>query len=404
MKLLRSITTLGGASVVSQLIGALSVWYLSHKFDMAAVGLYALSYSVVLIGAQIATFASQLLIPKLDEAELPANLTFTLLQVCLIPIPYVLGMVCFFALPLWPLYLLTVTHGLILIAENLALRAGHYQRLGLQRICASAVVLLCLLLVPDMTRFYQAWALLLLLVIGGWLGSAFDWRKVWRTAVTQRQLARFFSRHRAHLAGVGSAEVLAMVTANLPTLLINFWFSPLVAGYFAVVNRFCLAPVIIVGNAIRHAIFSRWSDDFRQRRFNGEEFRKVKRLLLAMGSAATLGILICYPLVMRWCFNAEWIASIDTSRYMLPYVFTAVAVCPLTVIELVFGSPRYFLRIQLEQLLVVLIALVLLPWLQQDYDLCVLVFSLLTALRYGFIYMRVNRRAAELQGRMEPAS
>ena len=211
-----------------------------------------------------------------------------------------------------------MTHGLILIAENLALRAGHYQRLGLQRICASAVVLLSLLLAPDMSRFYQAWALLLLLVIGGWLGSAFDWRNIWRAALTPRQLVRFFSRHRAHLAGVGSAEVLAMVTANLPTLLINFWFSPLVAGYFAVVNRFCLAPVIIVGNAIRHAIFSRWSEDFRQHRFNGQEFRKVKLLLLAMGSAATLGILICYPLVMRWCFNEEWIASIDTSVTCCP--------------------------------------------------------------------------------------
>ena len=195
-----------------------------------------------------------------------------------------------------------------------------------------------------------------------------------------------------------------MVTANLPTVLINFWFSPLVAGYFAVVNRFCLAPVVIVGNAIRHSIFSRWSEDFRLRRFNGEEFRKVKRLLLAMGSAATLGILICYPLVMKWFFNAEWIASIDTSRYMLPYVFTAVAICPLTVIELVFGSPRYFLRIQLEQLLVVVIAFVLLPWLQQEYELCVLAFSLLTAVRYGFVFLRVNRRAAELQGRMELAS
>ena len=116
----------------------------------------------------------------------------------------------------------------------------------------------------------------------------------------------------------GQRRVLAMVTANLPTLLINFWFSPLVAGYFAVVNRFCLAPVIIVGNAIRHAIFSRWSEDFRQHRFNGQEFRKVKLLLLAMGSAATLGILICYPLVMRWCFNEEWIASIDTSVTCCP--------------------------------------------------------------------------------------
>ena len=190
MKLLRSITTIGGASVLSQLIGALSVWSLSHKFDMAAVGLYALSYSLVLIGAQLATFASQLLLPKLEEAELSGNLIFSLLQVWLLPIPYVLVVVCFFSLPLWPLYLLTVTHGLILIAENLALRVGHYQRLGLQRISASAVVLLCLLLAPDMAHFYQWWACLLLLVIGGWLWSAFAWSSTMLKEATPRQIGR----------------------------------------------------------------------------------------------------------------------------------------------------------------------------------------------------------------------
>ncbi|MGL5294616.1 MAG: hypothetical protein ACRC9V_12755, partial [Aeromonas sp.] len=252
MKLLHSITTIGGASVLSQLIGAITVWSISHKFDMAAVGLYAFSYSLVLIGAQLATFASQLLLPKLEEAELPANLVFSLMQVWLLPIPYVLMVICFFSLPLWPLYLLTVTHGLILIAENLALRAGQYQRLGMQRISASAVVLLSILLTPNMVHFYQLWALGLLLVIGGWLWSAFDWHRVMLREAAPHRLLYFLSQHRAHLAGIGSAEVLAMVTANLPIVLINFWFSPLVAGYFAVVNRFCLAPVVIVGNAIRH--------------------------------------------------------------------------------------------------------------------------------------------------------
>ena len=119
----------------------------------------------------------------------------------------------------------------------------------------------------------------------------------------------------------------------------------------------------------------------------------MKRLLLAMGSAATLGILICYPLVMKWFFNAEWIASIDTSRYMLPYVFTAVAICPLTVIELVFGSPGYFLRIQLEQLAIVVIAFVVVPYFYNDYATSIILFSILTFIRYAFIYLKVNKRA-----------
>ncbi len=51
-----------------------------------------------------------------------------------------------------------------------------------------------------------------------------------------------------------------MASNNLPTMLINIWFSPLVAGYFSVVSRFCLSPVMIIGNAVRNSIFlnGRW--------------------------------------------------------------------------------------------------------------------------------------------------
>ncbi len=68
-------------------------------------------------------------------------------------------------------------------------------------------------------------------------------------------------------------QVLAMAS-NLPTMLINIWFSPLVAGYFSVVSRFCLSPVMIIGNAVRNSIFSKWSMDFRNRTFNYPEYKK----------------------------------------------------------------------------------------------------------------------------------
>ncbi|MBD5739874.1 capsular biosynthesis protein, partial [Citrobacter freundii] len=64
MSLLKSASTIAGSSVISQLIGALSIWLISHKYDMAEVGLYALNYSIAVVGAQVCTFASQLLIPK----------------------------------------------------------------------------------------------------------------------------------------------------------------------------------------------------------------------------------------------------------------------------------------------------------------------------------------------------
>uniref|UniRef100_UPI0034D27827 hypothetical protein n=1 Tax=Poseidonibacter lekithochrous TaxID=1904463 RepID=UPI0034D27827 len=65
---------------------------------------------------------------------------------------------------------------------------------------------------------------------------------------------------------------------------IGYWFAPVTAGYFAVVSRFCLSPVFIVGNAVRNSVFSKWSIDFRHNRFNYDEFAKVRKLLLVLGT------------------------------------------------------------------------------------------------------------------------
>ncbi|GAB7205664.1 hypothetical protein OS21_21550 [Dickeya oryzae] len=103
---------------------------------------------------------------------------------------------------------------------------------------------------------------------------------------------------------------------------------------------------------------------------------------------------------MTTFFSEEWIDSIPTSRYMLPYLFPSLAVCPLTVIELLFGSHRYFLRIQLEQLMIVFIAFVLVPYCYPHYATSLIIFSVLTLIRYAFIYLTVNKRAGLLKKTM----
>ncbi|MCL6332862.1 capsular biosynthesis protein [Pectobacterium carotovorum subsp. carotovorum] len=400
MSLLKSISTIAGSSVVSQLIGALSIWLISHKYNMAEVGIYALSYSIVLVGAQVCTFASQLLIPKQQDGELAQSVVFSTLQSLLTAVPYAMLTAWLFQRNVFFLYLLTLSYALVLISENLSLREGNYRFLAFQRLAVSVVVVLSLVFTSHTTAFYWSWACAMMVLISGCILFSFNIRIVTFGHFSPQRNRAFFHQHAHHLTRVGSAEVLAMVNSNLPVMLINFWFSALTAGYFSVVSRFCLAPVVIIGNAVRHSIFSTWSTDFRNKRFNYDEFKKVRLVLLMSGVICTLGVFIFYPLVMHLFFSDEWINSIPTSRYMLPYLFPALAVCPLTVIELIFGSHRYFLRIQLEQLSVVLIAFVIVPCFYNHYATSMILFSVLTFVRYAFIYLKVNKRANGLKNMM----
>jgi O-antigen/teichoic acid export membrane protein len=396
MSLLKSVSTIAGASILSQVIGAISIWLISHKYDMAQVGTYALVYSIVLIGAQICTFASQLLLPKQSENKVTQNIIFSLLQSVILALPYSFVMTRFFELNGILLYVLTLSHAWILVSENLLLRVENIRLLAFQRISISLLVIAAVFFTPTTEQFYLSWATGLFLLISAWLFHSISISKIRLSHFSLVNNLQFMKDNRIHLSGIGSAEVLAMANNNLPTLLINFWFSPLIAGYFAVVNRFCLAPVTIVGNAVRNSIFSKWSIDFRHNTFNFQEFKKVRLMLLILGLIATSGVLIFYPLVMQFGFSDEWLNSVPMSRYMLPYLFPALAICPLTVIELVFGSPKYFLRIQIEQLFVITIAFVVFPYFHSDYAYSVLLFSILSFVRYSFIYRKVNQRAHRL--------
>lgn len=401
MSLLKSISTIATSSILSQLIGAGSIWLISHWYGMSEVGSYALTYSIALIGAQICTFASQLLLPKQQPNELGQNVSFCLLFSVCASFIYSIGIAFFFDRPILQILMLTLAHAWILISENLLLRDGKMKSLALQRTSISILVLLLVSVSEDLSAFYWAWGASLLVYMLLCIGYSLPRNVINMKQFSLSSQSLFFRKHKHHIVKVGSAEVLAMVNNNLPVILINVWFSPTVAGYYAVVSRFCLAPIVIVGNAVRNSIFSSWSVDFRHNQFNYAEFSKVRRLLFALGMAAVLGVFIFYPIVMQLGFGAEWVASVPTSRYMLPYLFMALAVCPLTVLELVFGSPKYFLRIQLEQLMVVVLAFGALPFFISDYAYSVIAFAVLSSIRYLFIYFKVNKTAVRLRRTME---
>ena len=396
MNLIRSISSIASSSVLSQLIGAFSVWLISHRYGMAEVGHYAMIYSNVLIGAQVCMFASQLLIPRQEDHQLGQNVVFCVLQSLVMAIPWAVITGLIFNLNIAFLYLLTFGYALVLVAENLSLRGGNYPFLTFQRIAVSLVVAVALLVMPNPMLFYLAWMAGILLLISGCLIRLFDFRSLTLSNFSLSANVRFLREHWQHISRVGSAEVLAMASNNLPTMLINIWFSPLVAGYFSVVSRFCLSPVMIIGNAVRNSIFSKWSMDFRNNTFNYPEYKKVRLMLMGASVVCILGIWIFYPLVMRLGFSQEWLNSIPTSRYMLPYLFAALAVSPLTVIELIFGSRRYFLRIQIEQMLIIAIAFIALPKFGVGYQIALLTFSVLTSVRYLFILIKMNQRAKSL--------
>ena len=396
MSLIKSASTIGGSSVISQLIGAFTILFISYRYGMSAVGNYALMLGVILIGAQIALYGSHLLLPKVDDDEFDIAIVFTLLQSWGISAVYIYIVRLYFDLPFVATYVLTASYSMMIVSENVFLRYKFFNMLALQRISVTAVVFIATLCSWKFEYLYSVWAAFHLALICVWLYKYIDFRSFRPRAFSPKAQFSFIIKHWQHLSRIGSAEVIANASLQLPTILINHWFSPLVAGYFAVVNRFCLSPVLIMGQSVRNYTFSKWSEDFRDKHFNIKEYKQVRVLLFTLSIFVVIGIYFVYPLIIKHFLSEQWVDSIATSRMMLPYVFVMLAFVPLTVVELIFGSPNYFLRIQCEQLAIVIITFIIVPFIYKDYALSLLMFSILTAMRYLMIYININKRVAKL--------
>ncbi|PSB77808.1 capsular biosynthesis protein [Photobacterium damselae subsp. damselae] len=397
MSLIKGASTIGGASVISQLIGAVTILFMSYRFGMPAVGNYALTYSIVLIGAQIALYGSHILIPKVDQFDIGKTVVFCMIQSWGISAVYIYVISYFFDLPLFVLYVLTVSYSMMIISEYIFLRNKIFHKLAIQRISVTSIVFLSLLISWKIEYFYYIWASVHLGLICYWLYVSLDKNDFSLNDFFPSTQFRFLVTHWNHLSRVGTAEVVANASLQLPTVLINYWFSPLVAGYFAVVNRFCLSPVLILGQSVRNYTFSKWSEDFRNKTFNFSEFKQVRLFLIAIAIITVAGIYFVYPWLTEHVLGEQWVQSVETSRLMLPYVFAMLAFVPMTVIELIFGTPNYFLRIQCEQLAIVILAFIIIPFVYKSYVVSLLAFTMLTAIRYFMIYININKHAISLR-------
>lgn len=397
MSLLKGASIIGGSSVIAQAFGAFTILLISSQFGMVEVGNYALTLSIVMIGAQISLYGSHFLLPKVSEDEVGQAIVFCMLQSWCVSAIYVFAVSFFFPLPFISVYVLTASYSMMVISEYMFLRHKDFNILAFQRISVPLIVFLALLVSPKFEYFYYIWACSHLVLILIWLYNGMDFSQFSKQDFKLNTQVQFFVRHKNHLSRIGTAEVVANASLQLPTVLINYWFSPLVAGYFAVVNRFCLSPVLILGQSVRNYTFSKWSEDYRNKTFNYIEFKQVRLFLLAIAFLTIAGIYFVYPLITGYVGNEQWIQSVETSRLMLPYVFAMLAFVPLTVVELIFGTSSSFLRIQCEQLFIVFVAFIALPFYYNDYAISLLVFTTLTACRYFMVYMKINRNAANLR-------
>lgn len=142
------------------------------------------------------------------------------------------------------------------------------------------------------------------------------------------------------LYGLPSA-LLDNLALALPLFLVSTLYGPLMAGYFALVQRAFAVPLTLLGQSIADSFHSALSELYRSRPDRiGSLFAKTVRTLalmaLLLGGALALFSLWGFPLV----FGQRWRPAGEIALWMIPWLVAQMIVSPVSRLVLVLDGQQ----------------------------------------------------------------
>lgn len=390
---------LTGASILSQVIGALSLMVLTRTLSSADVGVYQVFLSRGAIIGSVALLAYPTVIPHLD-ARLYETLVVALL-VLLALVSAASAAVCLalhtpFAL--W-IGIQVLAAGLTSLAEMSNIRGQRVRWIAVARVAFSVVSFLWFLglrLTGTMTlgmvvRGQVVAALVVAAVYGaaslrGALVRVPRAREIWDVVLAKKNCVLY----------VTPSELLGSLTFNLPTMLIDRFFGPSLAGSYGVVLRLCGAPVNILASTIGQVYHGSLAQSVRERRPEAlAEFFRLRRALAGLGALTGVSVFLLVPIALRLFLGPGWDDTHAIARILSPMYAAMIFVSPLAVASFqVFEAQRAIFLLQLASAAISFASFAL-AGVAHSFWLGVVIYAVLVTGRYMVFLLQVSRLSRE---------
>ena len=186
-----------------------------------------------------------------------------------------------------------------------------------------------------------------------------------------KQLARQyknFPRYNAISALVNMAGVQST------PLIIAFFFSPIIVGYYAIAHMVIILPSKLIGNSITTIFYQRACEE---KNCTGEVKNIVKKVhtrLISLGMFLFLILMIIGPELFAFALGKQWTIAGTYAQILAPWVFVVTISTPLSSIFNVLEKQRTNLGFTVT-LLVTRIAVIVIGGLLNDPILCMVLLS-----------------------------
>ena len=312
-------------SVFAQGLGILVAPIITRLFAPEAFGIAALITSITGIIGVVAClrYESSIMLPKTDQKAaslLGVSLCFVLI------ITGISALIIFFAGDfivqlfnarelkryLWLIPIAVFFNGIFLALNYWSSRTKHFSRLSIARV-VSSITTHCSKLGAGFAGFVSGGVLIGTSILGQIVCTSILSRQVWKENVhlfeenfRWKKMIAGLKRHKRFPIYSAWTSLLNNASAQLPVLILAFYFSPEVVGFYALGRRVLSMPMTLVGGAVAQPFFQKASEVHSH---NGNLSQLVEAIFKRLVS---LGI---FPILMLTLIGEEFFVVVFGTRW-----------------------------------------------------------------------------------------
>jgi lipopolysaccharide exporter len=348
--LLRNVITLMTGTTFAQALLVLVAPILTRLYEPAYFGSFSMYISILSILVVISCLRYELAIVLPKKKEDAANILFLSIVVCIVLSVAILISIFFWGekvsillgapelkIWLWFLPLSFLLAGLFQAFNYWNTRGRHFNRLAMRQITqstATASAQISLGLTPGT----QSGGLIIGHIFGQIAATGRLIYQTWKEEgrliicfISKNKVKENLIKYKNFPLYSSWSGLLNSASIMMPPLLLGYFFTPTVVGFYALGQRVLSMPMNIVGNAVAQAFFPHASEANRIGNLESVTFIVYKNLL-SLGLVPLLLISLIAPELFAVIFGKNWYEAGEYVRWMSIWLFFVFISSPLSII------------------------------------------------------------------------
>lgn len=403
----RNVLTLMTGTTFAQALMILVAPILTRLYSPQDFGVFTLYTSVLGILAVVSCARYELAIVLPEKDEDAANLLVLSMLICFVMANLTFLLVFLFgsqlanllgapelAQWLWFMPLSLLATGLFQAFNYWSTRRKQFKRLAARQITQSIVAFTTQIGTGAAYPTASAGGLIGGAIVGQFAATS---RLAWQIArdegkqiiesVRRERLRHMLLRYKEFPLYSSWAILINTISAMLPALLLGYFFTPSVVGFFALGHRVCAMPIGVIGSSLAQVFFPEATAKNRQGNL-GEITLRIFRQLVSLGMVPIVLLTIVAPDLFSIVFGSRWVVAGEYIRWLSLWIFFQFLSSPISTVYMVLEKQKEFLVFNIVLIISRLLALIIGGY-YNDAMLSIMLFGISGFVMYLFFTINI---------------